>query len=41
MDKKPSPLLMTGRQFGMFTGAAAAGLSLNMVPGFARLALAA
>ncbi|MGW8183586.1 MAG: sulfite oxidase [Burkholderiales bacterium] len=41
MDKKPSPLLMTRRQFGMFTGAAAAGLSLNMVPGFARLALAA
>jgi sulfite oxidase len=41
MKKKSNPLGMTRRQFGMLTGATAAGLSLNMIPGIARLAAAA
>jgi len=41
MSKKTSQALMSRRQFTILTGAAAAGMSLNMVPGFARKAFAA
>jgi sulfite oxidase len=41
MDRKSSRFSLTRRQFGLLTGATAAGVSLNMVPGLARLAAAA
>ena len=41
MNRKSKDILLSRREFAKFTGAAAAGMSLNMIPGFARLALAA
>jgi len=41
MDKKPGQFLMSRRQFGIFAGAAAAGMSLNMLPRLVREAIAA
>jgi len=41
MDEKPSQVRMSRREFGKLAGAAAAGASLNMIPGFSSLAFAA
>ena len=41
MDEKFSQNMMSRREFGILAGAAAAGLSLNMLPRFVRDALAA
>jgi len=40
MNKKSKQFQLSRRDFGKLTGAAAAGLSLNMIPGFARTAFA-
>ncbi|HEX5092007.1 MAG TPA: sulfite oxidase [Burkholderiales bacterium] len=41
MDRRSGYFPMSRRQFGKLAGASAAGASLNLLPGFARLALAA
>jgi DMSO/TMAO reductase YedYZ molybdopterin-dependent catalytic subunit len=41
MNKKSKQFQLSRRDFGKLTGAAAAGLSLNMIPGLARTAFAA
>jgi len=41
MDKRSSQFLMSRRQFGILAGAAAAGMSMNMLPRFMREAIAA